>query len=132
MVSSPAPVPANTRLLVVEDDDELRDALVESLQLEGYEVRSARNGAEALAALRHGGTPPQLILLDLMMPVMNGWQFRKAQQDDPELADIPVIVLSAAGSYVQSVTPLDVAAYLRKPFELDALLATVHRLSRAA
>jgi CheY-like chemotaxis protein len=122
----------HARVLVVEDDDELRIALKESLVAEGYEVETASNGAEALAVLRKDETKrPAVILLDLMMPVMNGWQFITAQKDDPKLALIPVVVLSAVGSHVQSVAPLDVAAFMRKPFELDALLDTIHRHAAA-
>jgi CheY-like chemotaxis protein len=116
----------------VEDDDELRLALHDSLVAEGYEVATASNGAEALEVLRKDeAKKPAVILLDLMMPVMNGWQFITAQKNDPELAPIPVVVLSAVGSYVQNVAPIDVAAFMRKPFELDALLDTIHRHAAA-
>ena len=114
------------RILVVEDDDELRSALSDSLMVEGYDVSTASNGLEALNSLKHGPTP-LLILLDLMMPVMNGWQFRNAQKEDPTLAKIPVIVLSAVGNHVQKVEPLDAVAFMRKPFDLEVLLATVDR-----
>jgi DNA-binding response OmpR family regulator len=114
------------RVLVVEDDDDLRGSLTHSLQCEGYDVDEARNGREALEHL-HDGKLPGCILLDLMMPVMNGWQFRQAQQEDPNraIADIPVIVLSAVGGHVQKVEPLDAVAFMRKPFDLDVLLDTI-------
>jgi CheY-like chemotaxis protein len=117
------------RVLVVEDDDDLRGSLTHSLQCEGYDVEEARNGREALECLHNGGQPPGCILLDLMMPVMNGWQFREAQQQDPDpkIADIPVIVLSAVGGHVQKVQPLDAVAFMRKPFDLDVLLQTIQR-----
>jgi CheY-like chemotaxis protein len=87
----------------------------------------AANGHEALARL-HGGRPmPGLILLDLMMPVMDGWEFLVAQQDDPALARIPVIVISADHALRHEVAQLEVAGYLPKPFEYDALLDTVQR-----
>jgi len=121
----------HARVLVVEDDDELRQALHDSLVAEGYVVETACNGAQALDVLHHC-PKPDLILLDLMMPVMNGWQFRTAQQQDPNLSAIPVVVLSAVGSHVQSVAPIDVAAFMRKPFELDALLETIDRYAHAA
>ena len=127
----PSTHPATARVLVVEDDDELRIALHDSLVAEGYDVATASNGREALEVLRHGHRPA-VILLDLMMPVMNGWQFIAAQKDDPLLAPIPVVVLSAVGSHVQNVAPLDVAAFMRKPFELDALLKTIERHAAAA
>ena len=119
----------NARILVVEDDDELRSALSDSLALEGYRVSTASNGLEALKSLREGPSP-QLILLDLMMPVMNGWQFRSAQKDDPSLAAIPVIVLSAVGNHVQKIEPLDAVAFMRKPFDLELLLQYVDRYAK--
>ena len=118
------------RVLVVEDDDDLRGSLTFSLQCEGYDVEEARNGREALDRLHEGGDHrPGCILLDLMMPVMNGWQFREAQQQDPDpaIADIPVIVLSAVGGHVQKVQPLDAVAFMRKPFDLDALLQMIQQ-----
>ena len=118
------------RVLVVEDDDDLRGSLAFSLQCEGYDVEEARNGQEALDRLHEGPDHrPGCILLDLMMPVMNGWQFREAQQQDPdpEIADIPVIVLSAVGGHVQKVQPLDAVAFMRKPFDLDVLLRMVQQ-----
>jgi DNA-binding response OmpR family regulator len=117
------------RVLVVEDDDDLRGSLTHSLQCEGYDVDEARNGREALECLHNGGRRPGCILLDLMMPIMNGWQFRDAQQNDPDpgIAQIPVIVLSAVGSHVQKVQPLDAVAFMRKPFDLDILLQTIQQ-----
>ncbi|MEO7092776.1 MAG: response regulator [Polyangiales bacterium] len=121
------------RVLVVEDDDDLRGSLTHSLQCEGYEVEEARNGQEALDCL-HSGQRPGCILLDLMMPVMNGWQFRDAQQQDPDpkIAEIPVIVLSAVGGHVQKVQPLDAVAFMRKPFDLDVLLQTIQQHCQVA
>src|SRR5438445_696734 len=85
---------AERDVLLVDDDFEICDTLSQLLQDEGYSVATASNGLEALHYLR-GATLPRLILLDLMMPVMNGWQFRHEQQRDPELASIPLVVLSA-------------------------------------
>ena len=118
---------ARTRILVVEDDDDVRSAVCESLDAEGYEVIAAANGVQALERLR-SGAPPRLIVLDLMMPMMNGWQFRTAQRADPAFAGIPVIVMSAVGGdHVEAVQPLAAVAFLRKPFDLDTLLETVRR-----
>jgi CheY-like chemotaxis protein len=114
------------RILIVEDDVDVRDALVQVLEFEGYRVTSATNGAEALAELR-AGAPPGLILLDLMMPVMDGRQFRVAQLADPALARIPVVVLSADGGVEQKATTMGAAAYLKKPIEVDSLLDVVAR-----
>ena len=122
----------NRRVLIVEDDDEIRGALSEILVDEGYRVEQAENGRVALDRLRHEPAP-ELILLDLMMPVMNGWQFRAEQMRDPELSRIPVVIISAAGSASQQVVTLDEpAAFLRKPIDLDKLLQTVSRYCRAA
>ena len=80
-------------ILVVEDDPELLEGLSELLESEGHQVRRARHGLEALGFLR-AGQRPNLILLDLMMPIMNGWQFRQEQRMDSELAKIPIVVIS--------------------------------------
>ncbi len=112
-------------VLLVEDDHNIREALLDALAAEGYRVHCAANGREALSALK--SCTPQLILLDLMMPVMDGWQFRSEQQRDPSLARIPVIVISADHRLKDKVSALAVDAFLAKPFELDTLLATVDR-----
>lgn len=113
-------------VLVVEDDSAIRDALRELLEHEGYEVLWAANGLEALARLR-GGQSPRLILLDLGMPVMDGWEFRHAQRRDPAIAPIPVVVISAEHGLESKIRSLEPDGFLPKPFQLDALLATVHR-----
>ncbi len=82
-------------LLLVDDDERVREALVALLEAQGYPVVGAANGREALDVLRVRGLRPGLILLDLMMPVMDGWQFRAAQLADAELATVPVVVFSA-------------------------------------
>ncbi len=117
-------------VMVVEDDYAIRETLRELLEEEGYRVTQASNGAEALARLRTMG-PPRLILLDLMMPVMDGWEFRRAIRGDERLAEIPVIVLSADHALEQKIATLAVQGYLPKPFELDALLRTVERYTSA-
>src|SRR4051812_36434591 len=83
-------------ILIVEDDAPIRDMLEEVLEEEGYPVQSTANGQEALTALHALSKPPKLILLDLMMPVMDGWTFRQMQIQDPVLRGIPVVILSAA------------------------------------
>jgi len=110
-------------ILVVDDDDELRDTLSEVLGQEGYEVLAAAGGEEALAHLR-AGARPQLILLDLMMPNMSGWQMREQQLAEPSLAKIPVVVMTAIGT-VDGMPPGD--EVLLKPVRLEALLKTVRR-----
>src|SRR5688500_52238 len=102
---SPAPQAAGTGL-AVEDERHLPQATTEPLDLVGYRVDCAANGEEALAHLRKGPLP-RLILLDLMMPVMNGWQFRQQQLRDPVLAPIPVVVVSALGKLDAYTRELD-------------------------
>lgn len=114
-------------LLVVEDDQDIRDTLVEVLEDQGYQPLSASNGREALDKLRRADPRPRLILLDIMMPVMDGWAFRAAQQGDPELQSIPVIVLTAHTSPEETAEQMEAAGFLRKPVALQALLATVRR-----
>ncbi len=114
-------------ILVVEDDFAIRETIAELLESEGYGVRRAANGAEALDRL-HGEGLPSVILLDLMMPVMDGWEFRSRQRSDPALSGIPVVVLSADNALEQKVSNLGVQAWLSKPFEIDRLLDTIHRL----
>jgi len=112
--------------MVVDDERDIREAVTDALQDAGYEVLHARDGAEALSKLR--AHHPDVILLDLMMPGMNGWEFRAAQQGDPELRTIPVIVVSALGR----VAGLDGAAFLQKPFGVDQLLTAIRHLAKAA
>jgi CheY-like chemotaxis protein len=114
------------QVLVVEDDLDTREMLERFLELEGFAVRTAANGEAALASLQREGRP-SVILLDLMMPVMNGWQFREAQQQQPHLADIPVVVVSAAGASSQ-LPPIQVDAWLPKPVDFDRLLDTIGTL----
>ena len=108
------------QILVVEDDERLLAALVSLLKLVGYTALGVPNGYVALERLR-GEQAPCLILLDLMMPVMDGWQFRKRQLADPKLAAVPVIVCSAHGTS-EDVAPLRVQHYVEKPLDVQALL----------
>ncbi|WP_437735538.1 response regulator [Sorangium sp. So ce1335] len=111
-------------IFVVEDDRGVSEALVEVLSDEGYEVMTAGNGAEALARLREAPTPA-LIVLDLMMPVMDGYAFRAEQLRTPAIADIPVIVLTAGAA--PRATELGHVDILKKPIDLGALLDAVGR-----
>ena len=116
---------ASEPILVVEDDPNVREALVFVLEREGYAVTSANNGQEALDRLR--ATPSCLVLLDLMLPVMDGFEFRVQQLQDPAVADVPVIVLSSGGDLVRKVERMHVDACLSKPLDLDRLLALIAR-----
>ncbi len=115
------------RILIVEDDRDLREALSEILRDEGYVVAGAAHGREALQLLRGDFHRPALILLDLTMPVMNGWQFREHQRRDPGLSGIPVIVLSAGDHLAEQMESLEIQEYVRKPIDLVHLLATIER-----
>jgi CheY-like chemotaxis protein len=111
-------------VLIIDDDSNSREALAELLADEGYVVAAAANGAEGLAYLR-SGQPAHVILLDLMMPGVDGWDFRAVQKRDAALAQIPVIVMSAAGKL------LDADYALRKPIDVDALLTLLRRIFAA-
>ncbi len=113
-------------VLVVDDDRDIRDVLTDALEAEGYRVVTAADGQEALDWLRTGGARPCIILLDLMMPKMDGIQFRTEVLNDAELACIPVVVLSADPSAIVAAKSLSFAGSLRKPVPLEALLAAVH------
>ena len=114
-------------VLVVEDDGDIRESILEVLQDNEYEAVAVSNGAEALARLRSAGPRPCLILLDLVMPVMDGWKFRSAQASDPVLTSIPVVVLTAHGSAEKTAKEMQAAGFLKKPVRLEALLAVVGR-----
>jgi CheY-like chemotaxis protein len=115
-----------SRVLIVEDDLAIREALTEILEDEGYQVTGAANGQEAIQALR-GSALPCLILLDLMMPVMNGWQFRAEQKQDPALAPVPVVIISADSDLRTKATTLEAVDFLQKPIQLTRLLDTVEQ-----
>jgi CheY-like chemotaxis protein len=116
-------------VLLVEDDLALREVMVEALQMEGIVTSFAANGAEAMSYLRCS-PPPKLILLDLMMPVMDGAQFRVAQRADPSFCGIPVVLLSADRELADKAWALQVDAWLRKPVDLEELMETVRRYTR--
>ena len=111
-------------ILLVEDNTDTRDSMAMLLELEGYAVVGAANGQEALDRLHDNGRPC-LILLDLMMPVLDGWGFRAGQRSEPAIAGIPVIVLSADGSVSQKASSLGAVGYLRKPVEVSELLLMI-------
>lgn len=112
-------------VLVVEDNDDVREMMAVTLELEGHQVATAINGRDALDKLHHGERPC-VILLDLMMPVMNGWEFRRALELDPVLRDVPVVVVSAATGEMASRA--QAAAHLPKPLDMDRLLEIVGAL----
>ena len=117
-------------LMIVDDDDDLRDALADVMTAQGYEVAAFADARAALAALEAGATP-FLILLDLMMPGMSGWEFRAAQLESPALALIPVVVVTAAGNLSDGARALSSVEVLHKPFTLETLLPVVARYAAA-
>jgi signal transduction histidine kinase len=119
------PEPTGMRLLLVEDDSSIRLALIDMLEDEGFAVVAAVNGRDALDELR-SAPPPDAILLDLMMPVMDGWEFRVEQRSDPRLAGIPLLAMSADLSAKARAIAAD--AYLRKPIDFPELLRQLHAI----
>jgi CheY-like chemotaxis protein len=117
-----------SRILLVEDDSAIRESVAECLQAEGYAVHAVRNGAEALGWLR-GGNRAALVVLDLVMPVMDGAAFLAATRSEPGLAAMPVVLMTAAMPSAANPLP-PASAYLEKPFELSDLLGAVERLAR--
>jgi len=109
-------------VLIVEDDDDLREMMAHMLTIEGFDAATVANGREALDYLQNAERP-RVILLDLMMPVMDGWEFRRQQKADPDIAPVPVIVLSALDQARAST--VDAAAFLKKPLDFDRLLELV-------
>jgi CheY-like chemotaxis protein len=114
------------RILVIDDDPGVRDALDAAFRMEGYGVATAAHGQHALDRLRDG-LEPCVILLDLAMPVKDGWQFRREQATDPHLARIPVIVCSASDPGDPDAPALGVEHHLRKPLGVDEVLAVIER-----
>jgi CheY-like chemotaxis protein len=120
---------AAARILLVEDDSGIRESVAELLELEGYQVSAVSNGSDALEWLARE-VPPDVLLVDLVMPVMSGGELLARLKADPRLADVPAILMTAAIPTAHSPIP-GADATLPKPFELDALLEVVGRLARA-
>lgn len=119
-------------ILVVEDDDDIRATVVEVFSYEGYQAVGASHGVEALELLRTSTQKPALILLDLMMPFMNGAEFRERQLADPALAHIPIVILSADADASSRCSELGAAGWLKKPMKLRAILETAQRFAPGA
>lgn len=111
-------------VLIVDDDEGIRSLLEEVLESAGYSVLSAPNGLAALELLQKDPLPG-VILLDLMMPRMDGWTFRREQRADPRIAGVPIIVTTAVSREEQDLNTLRAVAYLGKPFNLKLLLHLV-------
>jgi CheY-like chemotaxis protein len=113
-------------IMIVEDNGHIRSNLAEILRDEGYRVVTAREGGEALRWMRSARVP-SVILLDLLMTGMNGWEFRSRQLQDPKLAGVPVIIVSGLAEVRRHAAYLDVPDHFGKPIALERLLETVHR-----
>jgi CheY-like chemotaxis protein len=114
-------------VLVVDDDPDIRESLETVLGIHGHPVATAADGTEAIEVLRRQPGPPCLILLDLMMPGMNGFELRAELEADPSFSHIPIIIITGAGVLVDDKASSLRAEVLRKPFDLKALLSTVKR-----
>ena len=126
----PIPMAEATRILVVEDDVALRSSLRALLEAESYEVVESGDGVEALAKLRSGARPA-LILLDLMMPRMDGWAFLEEVRVFPALRQVPIVVVSAYGS-ADGVRSAGATDYLKKPFDAQMLFGVIGRHAQPA
>lgn len=112
-------------VMIIEDDIEIRNILEETLEFYSYETIAAANGREALEILKHSKNLPQLILLDLMMPIMNGWDFAKEIKNHKELTGIPILVVSA---FVDKASSIECVGFIEKPIIMDKFLTRVESL----
>jgi CheY-like chemotaxis protein len=116
-------------IMVVDDDADVREAVANLLERNGYVVIPACNGQEALDELHQRDQHPALILLDIMMPVMDGHAFYEEQQADPELRDIPVVAFTSFPGALDGMNDIKSLARLQKPMQAEQLLDSVHRFS---
>jgi two-component system response regulator MprA len=117
-------------VLVVDDDRNVCDLISSMLKGQGYETAVACNGKEALSYLKTSSRRPGLILLDLMMPEMTGWEFRKLQQEDPSIAGIPVAIITGLDDVAGKASGIGVVDVLYKPSRVETLSALVSRFCR--
>lgn len=115
-------------ILVIEDDRDIRESLLQLFEIEGYASEGVSHGEDAMRLLAQEGRPhPDLIILDLMMPVMNGYEFRTLQLKNSELSKIPTIIISAGTDLEQQAGELKAQAYIRKPTNIEELMEIVGR-----
>jgi CheY-like chemotaxis protein len=119
------------RILVVDDEDDLRECFADVLRAEGYDVRTARNGRDALEQIEkpHGG--PCLVLLDMMMPGMDGAEVLRILREKERLATLPVVVVSAQRDLAEAAKRMGVRRVIRKPVSVDVLLSIAHEFCHA-
>lgn len=115
---------AHKSILIIEDDPAICQTVKDLLEIESFEVLVATNGKEAATILSAASELPCVILLDLMMPTMNGWQFLDYQRNDPRLKDIPIVICSAYEESAKSVKP---SGFIAKPLKLENLLSAVQQ-----
>ena len=125
----PPDSPVRPSVLVIDDDEDLRTTIQDILEDQGFAVATATNGREALDMLLSDESQPALILLDLAMPEMDGWAFRREQQKVPRLAQIPVVLFSGNLDLGQAALSLNAAATMTKPLRLDGLVTLVDQLA---
>jgi CheY-like chemotaxis protein len=121
--------PSGHDILIIEDDEHLRETLAEFLADEGYDVAQVADGQAAIDELRHAPLP-RLILLDLMPPGMYGWEFWEQLQQDPILGSVPVVVVSAGADNTDRAGAVAADGYLQKPIDINALFETVAHYCR--
>jgi two-component system response regulator MprA len=120
------------QVLIVEDAIDIQMLLGRVLESAGFSVSTASNGREALELLQSSDTTPELIILDLMMPELDGYQFRKEQEKDPRLIEIPVVVMTAWADIESKAIQIGAKGYLKKPFvDIDTILSTVEKFVMA-
>lgn len=115
-------------VLIVEDDVDIAENLKEILAIEGIPSEIAHDGCEAMTMLRRMSEKPDVILLDLMMPVMDGFEFRRLQRNDPLISEIPVFVMTAGGNIEPKIHPLEISGYFRKPLDIDNLIEAIRHI----
>jgi len=115
------------QVLIVDDDEDIRESLVDFLEDHGYEAVGAVHGRDALDKLLSHALEPCVIILDLMMPVMDGKEFREEQLGDPGISNIPVVVISAYKDVAENAKSLNVTSHLAKPLDLSTLLLAVQK-----
>ena len=117
----------NKKILLVEDDQDIRETLIELLEGEGYEVLFAENGQVGLDKLSESSSLPNLILLDLMMPVKDGFQFCAEKDANPKIAHLPVIIMSADGHIRENQQRVNATAYLKKPLDIYEIINVLEK-----
>lgn len=117
-------------VLLVDDDRDSCEALAEFLSLKGHGVQCAANGSEALRLLAESPDPPALIFLDLMMPILDGWDFLAERAKNPLLAEVPIVIISGCPDATQKAKDAGAVAFLRKPVEPQTLLRVVEHFDQ--